>query len=62
MKMIKLKPINKSRSIFLLLAFMIFLVFAQSYKPQSKEVSAKDILGNPMYKAFSYGGYRGKSR
>ncbi|MFT6839000.1 MAG: exo-beta-1,3-glucanase (GH17 family) [Sediminicola sp.] len=62
MKMIKLKPINKSRSIFLLLALMIFLVFAQSYKPQSKEVSAKDILGNPMYKAFSYGGYRGKSR
>ena len=27
-----------------------------------KELTAKDILGNPKYLAISYGGYRGKSR
>lgn len=27
-----------------------------------KEVTAKDILGNPNYQAISYGGYRGESR
>lgn len=62
MKRIELKSINKSRSIFLLLAFMMFLLFAQSNKPQSKEISAQDIMGNPKYQAFSYGGYRGKTR
>lgn len=62
MKRIELRPINISRSIFLLLAFMMFLLFAQSYKPESKEISAKEILGNPKYQAFSYGGYRGKAR
>ncbi|MGY8915834.1 MAG: glycosyl hydrolase family 17, partial [Flavobacteriales bacterium] len=62
MKHIELKSIHKSRSIFLLLAFMMFLLFAQSYKPQSKDITAKEILGNPMYQAFSYGGYRGKTR
>jgi exo-beta-1,3-glucanase (GH17 family) len=29
---------------------------------KNKEVTAKDILGNPNYKAISYGGYRKKSR
>ena len=30
--------------------------------PTTKEVMAKDILGNPDYVAISYGGYREKSR
>ncbi len=46
----------------LLFALMIVLLFAQSYKPESNEISAQEILGNPMYPAFSYGGYRGKTR
>ncbi len=31
-------------------------------KSELKEVTAKDILGNPEYLAISYGGYRAKSR
>ena len=35
----------------------------QDNKPQTKkEVTAKDILGNPDYPAISYGGYRDKTR
>ena len=33
-----------------------------STRPQPQEVSAKDILGNPEYRAISYGGYRKISR
>ena len=36
---------------------------SQSYKPvNQKEVTAKDILGNPDYQAISFSGYRQKSR
>ncbi|NNK31040.1 MAG: glycosyl hydrolase family 17 [Flavobacteriaceae bacterium] len=36
---------------------------AESDQPQTeKEVTAKDILGNPDYLAISYGGYRTKTR
>ncbi len=35
----------------------------QSSSPtQSRNLTAKDILGNPKYLAISYGGYRGKTR
>ena len=30
----------------------------QHMSPETKELSAKDILGNPNYPAISYGGYR----
>ena len=30
--------------------------------PKDKEVTAKDILGNPNYPAISFGGYRDISR
>ena len=31
-------------------------------EPMSMSKSAKEILGNPAYRAISYGGYRGKNR
>jgi exo-beta-1,3-glucanase (GH17 family) len=34
----------------------------QNQESKNKEVTAKDILGNPDYLAISYGGYRKKSR
>jgi len=34
----------------------------ESNTPSKKEMTAKDILGNPDYLAISYGGYRKKSR
>lgn len=34
----------------------------QTQETKPKEVTAKDILGNPDYLAISYGGYRAKSR
>ena len=34
----------------------------QTQTSNRKEVTAKEILGNPAYLAISYGGYRAKSR
>jgi exo-beta-1,3-glucanase (GH17 family) len=63
---------NKGNHIFILLTiFAGLLVFScsqnnnQSEQNQSnkiKEVTAKDILGNPKFQAISYGGYREKTR
>jgi exo-beta-1,3-glucanase (GH17 family) len=53
----------------LFLGAILFLNFSckstfvsQKNNPKLKEVTAKDILGNPNYQAICYGGYRGKSR
>ena len=55
----------------LLSVLTLMLIFTQCGEPTEnktnnsqtkKEVTAKDILGNPDYMAISYGGYRGKSR
>lgn len=71
--MFKLKPLRcnnmkttwQSVGILLILAFL-FLCFTKhpykSFYQNRKEVTAKDILGNPKYLAISYGGYRGKTR
>lgn len=50
--------------ILLILAFIFLCFTSHPYKSyqNKKEVTAKDILGNPKYLAISYGGYRGKSR
>ncbi|MGB5464176.1 MAG: glycosyl hydrolase family 17, partial [Aureibaculum sp.] len=50
----------------ILTSTLILLVFLPFYncknnepaKPVMKEITAKDILGNPAYLAMSYGGYR----
>ncbi len=44
--------------IFLLLTAFIF----GCSQEKSNNISAKDILGNPDYLAFSYGGYRHNTR
>lgn len=49
-------------------ALILFIIFMESCKEQNKhplvesEITAEKILGNPEYKAISYGGYRQKSR
>ena len=35
---------------------------SKKFKQVRKEMTAKDILGNPDYLAISYGGYRDKTR
>ena len=50
------------------LVLMILLILALAACDQSEpedptpQITAADILGNPDYPAFSYGGYRGKTR
>jgi len=51
----------------LAVVFSMFISFSGNTKPQKdmqirKQITAKDILGNPNYQAISYGGYREKSR
>lgn len=48
---------------YLFLVFVAVLMFAcVNQENKTQAVSAKDILGNPEYLAFSYGGYREKTR
>lgn len=42
--------------------FMSILMFSCASPEKKKEISAKDILGNPEYLAMSYGGYRQNTR
>ena len=44
------------------LLFMSILMFSCASPEKKKEISAKDILGNPEYLAMSYGGYRQNTR
>lgn len=51
--------------VFLTISFSCNIKNRESEKipgTKNKEVTAKDILGNPDYQAISYGGYRKKSR
>jgi exo-beta-1,3-glucanase (GH17 family) len=57
------------KGMLILIAFLISVSCNQQQDPEgekqvseSKEMTAKDILGNPDYLAISYGGYREKSR
>ena len=57
----------KSYIILFLVISSIMISCKQTYKETTqmhtpKNVTAKDILGNPNYLAISYGGYRAKSR
>ena len=59
----------KKRLIILLVVLTAFIISCNENKKveasatqTEKEVTAKDILGNPDYLAISYGGYREKSR
>jgi exo-beta-1,3-glucanase (GH17 family) len=51
-----------------IVALILLFIFMESCKEQNKnpqvesEITAETILGNPKYKAISYGGYRQKSR
>ena len=51
---------------FLVLVVLVMLAFSAYGQSQPKDttsqLTAEDILGNPNYLAFSYGGYRGKTR
>ena len=54
---------NKQKSIILLCLATVLLVFGSFQESNcQKEITAQDILGNPEYLAFSYGGYREKTR
>ena len=44
------------------LIFVSILMFSCSSTEKKKEITAKDILGNPAYLAMSYGGYRENTR
>jgi len=46
----------------LLFVILSFVLFSCSTNVKKKEISAKDILGNPAYLAMSYGGYRENTR
>jgi exo-beta-1,3-glucanase (GH17 family) len=55
----------KMRKITLLilsLAFLMFGCFQENKKIKDVDITAADILGNPEYLAFSYGGYRENTR
>lgn len=61
----------KSRKIIIYVLCIVFMMSCESEKKKKeqepstqtkKEVTAKDILGNPDYLAISYGGYREKTR
>lgn len=61
----------KNRKIIIYVLCTVFMMSCESEKKKKeqepstqikKEVTAKDILGNPDYLAISYGGYRGKTR
>ena len=46
----------------LALILISFFVSACTDAEEERQISAKDILGNPNYPAFSYGGYRQNTR
>ncbi|MDV7186047.1 glycosyl hydrolase family 17 [Lutibacter sp. TH_r2] len=46
----------------IVLGFILMMMLSCSEKQESKELTAKDILGNPEYLAISYGGYRAITR
>ena len=58
----------KIRKIIVCVLSIVFMMSCKNEKKEEpltqikKEVTAKDILGNPHYLAISYGGYRGKAR
>lgn len=58
----------KIRKIIVCVLSIVFMMSCKNEKRKEpltqikKEVTAKDILGNPDYLAISYGGYRGKTR
>jgi len=58
----------KIRKIIVCVLSIVFMMSCKNEKREGpltqikKEVTAKDILGNPDYLAISYGGYRGKTR
>lgn len=58
----------KIRKIIVCVLSIVFMMSCKNEKREEpltqikKEVTAKDILGNPDYLAISYGGYRGKTR
>ncbi|WP_431110542.1 glycosyl hydrolase family 17 protein [Winogradskyella poriferorum] len=58
----------KNREIIVCVLSIVFMMSCKNEKREEpltqikKEVTAKDILGNPDYLAISYGGYRGKTR
>jgi exo-beta-1,3-glucanase (GH17 family) len=58
----------KKRKIIVCVLSIIFMMSCKNEKKEEsltqikKEVTAKDILGNPEYLAISYGGYREKTR
>ena len=45
-----------------LLIFLSIVLFSCSTTNEKKAISAKEILGNPVYLAMSYGGYRENTR
>ena len=68
-----MKTLSKSSSFIKIKAlFFVVLMFlgisckknteSQDIHPKTKEVTAKDLLGNPEYLAISYGGYRTNTR
>ncbi|WP_111708549.1 glycoside hydrolase family 17 protein [Lutibacter citreus] len=46
----------------ILIGFILLMLVSCSEKQEKKELSAKEILGNPAYLAISYGGYRENTR
>lgn len=52
----------KTLKIYLFILLMIMMNSCGVERDQLSEVTADDILGNPEYLAFSYGGYREKTR
>lgn len=53
---------KKSINIIPLITFIFLIVSCTYQESMNKSISASEILGNPAYQAFSFGGYRGKSR
>lgn len=52
-----------SRTLLLLLSSLLWLFSCQSEsKPEEKEITAKEILGEPKYQAMSYGSFRSLNR
>ena len=50
------------KNCYILWILLVYFAYAPLYAQNSKEVTAKMILGNPKYQGICYGGYRKNTR
>jgi hypothetical protein len=50
------------KNFYIFLILIIYCNYTSFYAQNSREISAKSILGNPKYQAICYGGYRTNTR